>query len=279
MRRQVLKMNSDFAKSAVSEPHGRGLHFSLRRLLFWILCIGVVLVILVALANAVRNARRMAIALSSESRLNQMQLAFHNYHDAHGQFPPGFIADDNGMPMHSWRVLILPFIEQQALYDAYDFSEPWNGPNNSKLLNQMPCSFHTASERESNTFTNIVVITGPETAFPGSASTKIADFVDGLENTILLTEISNSNVPWLQPRDIDTQVSNSLLNDPETLSISSAPWRLPCVVFADRIAAYAVRDEIPPEALRALTTVAGNEPVTRSRLIDHGFLSRHDRIR
>ncbi|MGM0490467.1 MAG: hypothetical protein ACQESR_27395, partial [Planctomycetota bacterium] len=72
-------MNSDFAKSAVSEPHGRGLHFSLRRLLFWILCIGVVLVILVALANAVRNARRMAIALSSESRLNQMQLAFHNY--------------------------------------------------------------------------------------------------------------------------------------------------------------------------------------------------------
>ncbi|MGM0489894.1 MAG: hypothetical protein ACQESR_24455, partial [Planctomycetota bacterium] len=55
-------------------------------LLFWVLCIGVVLVILIALANAVCNARRMAIALSSESRLNQMQLAFHNYHDAHGQF-------------------------------------------------------------------------------------------------------------------------------------------------------------------------------------------------
>lgn len=272
-------MNSDLASSPASGPHGRGLHFSLRRLVCWIVGIGVALAIVVGLADAVRTARRTAISMASASSLNQLQLAFHNYHDVHGHFPPAFIADDNGVPMHSWRVLILPFIEQQALYEVYDFSEPWNGPNNSKLVNQMPPIFGTASEKQSNTFTNIVVITGPDTAFPGSTSTKTADFVDGLENTILLTEITNSQVPWLQPRDIDTQLSNNLLNDPEMLSISSARWRLPCVVFADRIAAYAIRDEIPPKALRALTTIAGKEPITRSRLIDQGFLSPHDRIR
>ena len=107
----------------------------------------------------------------------------------------------------------------------------------------------------------------------------MADFVDGAENTILLTEIADSDVPWLQPRDIDTRLSESLLNDPEMLCISSADWRWPYVVFADGITAYAVRDDIPPEALRALTTIAGKEPITRSRLIDQGFLDPYGRIR
>ncbi len=257
----------------------RGFQFSLRRLFVWFICFGVALAILVALGNAVQTARRTAISMGSACRLNQLQLAFQNYHDAYGRFPPAFIADANGTPVHSWRVLILPFIEEQALYAAYDFSEPWNGPNNSSLANRMPRIFHTASENESNTFTNIVVITGPETAFPGSTSTKIEDFSDGPENVILLTEIANSNVPWIQPRDIEVEQCDSLLNDPEVLSISSASWRWPYVVFADRITTYAVSDDIPPEALRALTTIAGNEPSTRSRLIDQGFLDPHGRIR
>ena len=107
----------------------------------------------------------------------------------------------------------------------------------------------------------------------------MADFVDGLENTVLLTEITHSNVRWLQPIDIDSQKCRKLINDSEVLSISSARWRRPYVVFADRITAYAVHDDISPVALRALTTIAGQEPITRSRLIDQGFLDPYDRIR
>ena len=272
-------MESDLARRADSGPQHRGFQFSLRRLFVWVFCFGIALAILVAFANAVRTARRTAISMNSACPLNQLQLALNNYHDVHGQFPPAFIADANGKPMHSWRVLILPYIEEQSLYNSYDFSEPWNGPNNSKLANRMPGIFCTASESESKTFTNIVVITGPETAFPGSTSTKMADFVDGPENVIMLTEITNSNVPWLQPRDIDAEQCSSLLNDPEMICISSASWRWPYVVFADDITAYAVRDDIPPEALKALTTIAGKEPITRSRLIDQGFLNPYDRIR
>lgn len=260
-------------------PRDRGFQFSLRRLFVWISTVGVALAVFVALANAIRNAQRSARSMAAESPLNQLLAALHNYHDAHGRFPPAYIADENGTPIHSWRVLILPYIDQVALYDAYDFSEPWNGPNNSKLINQMPRMFCSATERQSNCFTNIVAITGPETAFPGSASTKLEDFLDGPENTILLSEISSSDVQWLEPRDIDAQLSNSLLNDPAALCISSAHWRRPYVVFADRITAYAVHDDIPPKALRTLTTIAGKEPVTRSGLIDQGFLSLHDRIR
>ena len=60
-------------------------------------------------------------------------MALQNYHQANGCFPPAYIADKNGKPMHSWRVLILPYLDRTILYKAYDFTEPWDGPNNKKL--------------------------------------------------------------------------------------------------------------------------------------------------
>jgi hypothetical protein len=247
------------------------IRFSLRQLFVWIFCISVVLAVVVALAGALQSARRAAIASAAQGPLNQLQLALQCYHDTHGRFPPAFITDEDGVPMHSWRVLILPYVEKQALYDAYDFAEPWDGPNNSMLANHMPQVFHSPSEPKSTAFTNIVAITGPGTAFPGNTSTTLADFVDGPENTILLTEIANSKVPWLRPRDIDIR-STFDAHAPETLRISAARWRSPYVVFADRIKAYCVRRNTPPEAFKALTTIAGGERCTRSQLVDQGYL-------
>jgi hypothetical protein len=80
------------------------------------------------------------------NNLKQIALALHNYHDDHGCFPPAYVADANGRPMHSWRVLILPYLEQKVLYDQYDFTEPWNGPNNSKLLATPPDTYGCPSD-------------------------------------------------------------------------------------------------------------------------------------
>lgn len=266
-------MNTDLASIDDAGSHDRVFQFSLRRLFRWIFWLCVVMAVLAAGARGVRLARRSAISMNSEARLNQLAFALQNYHVDNGCFPPAFIADANGTPMHSWRVLILPYMEQQALYKAYDFSEPWNGPNNSKLANQMPVLFWTPSENASTTYTNIVVITGPGTAFPGSRSTRYADFTDGTANTILLTEIANSTVPWLQPVDIEIEKCTRLVNDPDALSISAAPWRRPYVVFADGIVTYPVSENMPCDVLRALTTIAGREPIERQRLIDLGFLT------
>lgn len=60
-------------------------------------------------------------------------MALHEYAEDHGHFPPTFITDDTGKPMHSWRVLILPYLEESTLFAQYNFDEPWDGPNNSKL--------------------------------------------------------------------------------------------------------------------------------------------------
>lgn len=230
---------------------------------------------LVGLGFLVREARRAAIRMASHSPLNQLLLALHNYHDLHGQFPPAYLADENGKPMHSWRVLVLPFVEAHELYDAYDFSEPWDGPNNSQLAYRMPRTFGSASEPPSNAYTNVVLITGPGTAFPGAESTRLSDFTDGTSNTILVTETSDSTIPWMAPRDIevvDGIVPLGPTGDPDRPGISAVAWRHPLVVFADSIRAYRLSYEIPPESLRALTTIAGGEPITRDALVEQGYL-------
>ena len=72
------------------------------------------------------------------NNLKQIAMALQCYHQANGCFPPAYIADKTGKPMHSWRVLILPYLDRDDLYKAYNFTEPWDGPNNKKLATSRP---------------------------------------------------------------------------------------------------------------------------------------------
>jgi hypothetical protein len=251
------------ASSSIGSPRRT---FSLRQVMLSFLVLSMLLAIAWYGAQYVVEARRASIATGAHAPLNQVMLALSNYHDLHGSFPPAYIADKDGKPMHSWRVLILPYLEHQTLYDQYLFDEPWNSPRNMQLADQMPRVFHSPSEPPSSKFTNVVVIVGPGTAFPGANTTKLADFTDGAGNTILATEIANSDICWLEPRDLDTSTMSFTTNDRKQPSISAARWRRPYVVFADTISAFAVPAEIKPADLEALTTIAGGESVTREQI-------------
>lgn len=220
------------------------------------------------LSMAIHRAREAALACTCQSRLNQLQLALMNYESGHGHFPPAYIADKDGKPMHSWRVLILPYIEEEALYKEYDFNEPWNGPHNAKLADKMPRIFHMPSEPPSTSVTNIVAITGPGTAFPGPKTTRKAEFTDGLDRTILLAETADSNINWLEPRDLQVETMSFTVNDNRKPSISSSRRRGPYVVFADSIRVHQITPSLRPEAIRALTTIAGGEKMYVSEFAD-----------
>ncbi|MFN0054343.1 MAG: DUF1559 domain-containing protein [Planctomycetales bacterium] len=213
------------------------------------------------LHRAVRSAREAAVASEAQSPLNQIQLAFRNYHEDYGCFPPAYVVDAEGNRRHSWRALILPYIDGLELYQSYDFTESWDGPSNSRLAQRMPSVFHCPSEPPSNTHANYVVIGGPDTAFPGHQSTSLADFEDGPDHTMLLAEISNSNIPWLEPRDLDAATMSFSINDKSRGSISTSRRNGPYVVFADHIQAYALTKSLHPDELRALTTIRGHEPI------------------
>jgi hypothetical protein len=202
--------------------------------------------------------------------LEQLALAFYHYHDTYGRYPPAYLPDANGKPMHSWRVLILPFLNESGVYEKYDFSEPWNGPNNRELADRI---FHGMFQCPSgphymnSPVTDYVVIVGSGTPFPGGRSTSLADMRDGPENTILLAEIANSTIHWMEPRDLTVEEMSFVINDRSKPSISSPHVRGPLVVFADRIGAYCLDVSLRPETLKALITIAGGERVSKASLV------------
>lgn len=137
------------------------------------------------------------------NNLKTIGLAMHSYYDANGSLPPAWVEDSNGRPMHSWRVLLLPYLGEQKLYDAYDFSEPWDGPHNRTLLARMPAVYRCRWHKQwKQGCTNYVVITGDETAFPGARGRKYREFADGTSRTVLIVEASGSDVPWTAPDDL-----------------------------------------------------------------------------
>ncbi|HET6328162.1 MAG TPA: DUF1559 domain-containing protein [Planctomycetaceae bacterium] len=167
------------------------------------------------------GSRDAAPRTECKNHLKQIALAMHNYHDVYGCFPPAYIQDRNGRPMHSWRVLLLPFMEFGPLYDEYRFDEPWNGPHNRKLAALPLALFRCPFDNGPTATTNYFVVVGPKTVFPGTKSIAIKDIPDGTANTILLVEAADSGINWLEPRDMSYEEAVRGINPKSGWGISS----------------------------------------------------------
>lgn len=198
------------------------------------------------------------------NNLEQLGLALHNYHNAYRCFPPAYIADESGRPMHSWRVLILPLIEEEQIFKAYSFNEPWDGPNNRKLAKHAVSAFRCPSDqknlKDEGLMTSYVAVVGPDTAWPGSKCTKTADFGDGTASTILLIEVKDSGIHWMEPRDLDISQMAPGINTTSGKGISSNHPGGAIVVFADGHTRF-VSEDVSPATIRALLTRNGGEEV------------------
>ena len=194
-------------------------------------CGGVLIALLLPAVQAAREAARRA---QCSNNLKQIGLALHNYHDVYKTFPPAYIPDKDGEPMHSWRVLILPFLEQQPLYEQYDFNEPWDGPNNSQLANVMIQTYQCPSSPEGQTTTNYLAISGKGTVFNNGDGSKIQDILDGTSNTVIVAEVAGANINWMEPRDFDAAAMSMAINGAQDgSSISSFHPGGAQVLFAD----------------------------------------------
>jgi len=169
------------------------------------------------LLPAVQQAREAARRTQCKNNLKQIGLALHNYADANGTFPPAFIADETGKPMHSWRVLILPYLDQAQLYNEYDFSQPWDGPTNSRLITRMPAVYACPSNPVQGSNTAYVGVFGEHCIFRGGEPVKIREITDGTSNTLLVGEATRANIPWMKPADVDVAVHPSI-GDPDGFS-------------------------------------------------------------
>jgi hypothetical protein len=195
--------------------------------------------------------------------LTQLSVALFRYHEHYGHLPPAYIADEQGRPMHSWRVLLLEFIDA-SLFTSYHFDEPWDGPNNRKLAVRMPTIYTCPNDHDNQShttgWTSYVAVVGSWTAFPGTKSTKRADADRGRGRTIVIAEVANSGINWMEPRDLDVTLMSFTLDDSSRPSISSNDPGGPGVVFLGGGRERLAKD-VTPAVLKALLMVHSDEAV------------------
>ncbi len=231
------------------------------RAIAWILFICVVVALLYPAIPSSRHihGRRDSCA----NNIKQIGLALNAYHDQYHCFPPAYIADSDGKPMHSWRVILLPFFEEaglKTLYEQYDFSEPWNGPHNSKLAVEFSI-YCCPSADEAPFSTNYVAVVGEETVWPGTRGMLLGNVTDGKSKTISVVEVANSGIHWMEPRDLTFAEAQRGINIPGVKpGISSNHAGGAQFLFCDG-SVHFLSDKIPAETLRALLTAEGGEMV------------------
>ncbi len=247
------------------------------RLLIAITLIGCAGLLILPSFEAAREAARR---MQCRNNLKQFGIALLLYHKDHHCFPPAQIVDANGQPMHSWRTLLLPYLEGQAVYDQYDFAAPWNGLKNQALCRATQllvflCPSDGSSWNAEET--SYVAVAGPNTAWPGTACTRLKDFKDGVSKTILLVEIADSKIPWEEPRDLTQKDALKGINPGSKPGISSYHALEPKVFYDKQPGAHALfadgsvhflPQQITQDDLKALLTRDGGESLDPADLED-----------
>jgi prepilin-type processing-associated H-X9-DG protein len=161
--------------------------------------------ILVALLlPAVQSAREAARRTQSANNLKQLALAMYNYHDTHQRFPARANFDAQGKPLLSWRVHLLPFLEQENLYRQFHLDEPWDSEHNRKLIPLMPSVYQNPSAPPEPGKAHYVGLVGKGTLFEGDKARRVSDIRDGTSNTLMFVEVDPDRaVVWTKPEDID----------------------------------------------------------------------------
>lgn len=151
--------------------------------------------------NVVEFFREQSLKKKTANNLQQLMLAMFKYSDANLTFPPAFTSKD-GKPLLSWRVAILPYLDQKSLYEEFHLDEPWDSTHNKALIAKMPDVYSAPTSQHHDGRTVYLTPRGDRTAFPGYKLVPFHKFTDGLANTIAIVEINDDcAVPWTKPDD------------------------------------------------------------------------------
>ncbi len=172
---------------------------TLIQLLVIVAIIGAVVALLLL---AIRDAQRPARRLVCLNNLHQIALALKNYEKDHHAFPPAYTTDANGKPLHSWRSLIVPYLEVQGLYDSIDFTKPWNDPANAKALKMGSAVYQCPSAVGDDGLTTYLAVVTPNSCIRATEPSSLSKITDGPQATLTVIEVDAAHaVPWMAPID------------------------------------------------------------------------------
>jgi hypothetical protein len=235
-----------------------------------------------AMSNADRDSRSLTPGnydwTERERNLASVAKAIEKYRADKGHYPPPAILDKDGKPLLSWRVAILPYMENvyinsygpyepnakrfnspKELYDAFKLDEPWDGPNNKKLIDKFPSVYrapwNVLSYAQSSVGKTVTLaVTGKGTIFDPTKKVTTSDVRDGLKQTLLLLQLEESSqaVYWTKPADVTLTADGKLPED------GPNPSRRFAVVYADG-SAHTLVNGVDVKTFLGIVTRNGNE--------------------
>ncbi len=229
---------------------GRG--FTLIELLVVLAVIALLIALLIPASRSARPAARRAQCVNN---LKQIALALYNYEQTYKVLPPAYTVDASGKPLHSWRTLILPYLEREPLYRTIDLSKPWNDPANARAFETSLAEFRCpeAAGPANNTTTYLAVV-GPDACFLPRESRRLAEITDARGSTLMVIEAGvGKAVPWMAPVDADESLVMSLV---PTAKLPHSGGMNACMVNGS---VRFFKASTPAKVRRALVSIAGND--------------------
>lgn len=224
----------------------------------WVFRIGITLVIGIVLLGlflpAVRRAQPAAHRMSCSSNLRQLGIALSEYELAYHELPPAYTVDESGKPLHSWRTLILPYLEQQDLYSKIDLTKSWDDPANDAARQTNVRCFRCPAAKMPQGMTTYQAVIAPSSCLQPGKGRLLEEISDGLANTLLLVESDVSDaVHWMSPLDLTL---GKLLSSSAKSNTAHLGGRNVC--FGDSSLKFFVH-EVSIEMIRAMVTIDGGE--------------------
>ncbi len=218
-------------------------------------CVVCALGVLIATVARGDDADTAAARNATVNHMKQIGIAFQNHHSTFKRFPPPAILSDDSKPLLSWRVKILPFLEEADLYNQFHLDEPWDSEHNRPLIEKMPEVYRCGASNVGGEYRTVYVVPrGKSTMFSGPGGTPIRQIIDGTAKTIALLEVDDDQaVIWTKPEDWMLNLANPTAG-------LGGHFRGIFLAGAADASVYNLSLTIDPKLFRELLSYNGREP-------------------
>jgi hypothetical protein len=203
-----------------------------------------------------QDSRSASARLQCRNNVKNIALALYNYAVHYDALPPAYTVDADGRPLHSWRTLILPYLDEQRLYAKIDLSKPWDNSANAEAHNTIPRVYQCPSGDRASNYTSYLAIVGANACFHATQPRANSEITDDTSETLMVFEgAAEQAVHWMAPQDADERMVLSLTGNGNLTH--SGGTNVATVSGSVQF----LSDRISQETLRALISIAGNERI------------------
>jgi len=219
--------------------------------------VGILGLLVALLLPATRGVPEASRRMQCSNHLKQIAIGIQNYADTFGCLPPAYTVDAEGKRLHSWRTLILPFLEQKALYDQIDLTKPWDDPANQRVretvLKVYECPSNETHE-SMMTHTTYLAVVAPGGCFNTTGPRVLAVITDRRDLTMMVIEVGQKNaVHWMSPQDATEEMILNREADGELVHPEGSQ-----AAFVDGSVRYLTRN-VRADVLKALISIDGKD--------------------